>query len=49
MFTLVARGPHGYKVVWYNAFRYLDIYILFYLQVPTAYDKLTDTSPTNAN
>ena len=25
MFTLVARGPQGYKVVWYNAFRYLDL------------------------
>ena len=24
MFTLVARGPQGYKVVRYNAFRYLD-------------------------
>ena len=23
MFTLEARGPQGYKVVWYNAFRYL--------------------------
>ena len=25
MFTLVARGPQGYKVVRYNAFRYLDL------------------------
>ena len=25
MFTLVARGPQGYKVVWYIAFRYLDL------------------------
>ena len=25
MFTLVARGPQGYKVVQYNAFRYLDL------------------------
>ena len=27
MFTLVARGPQGYKVVHvrYNAFRYLDL------------------------
>ena len=25
MFTLVARGPQGYKVVRYNDFRYLDL------------------------
>ena len=25
MFTLVARRPQGYKVVRYNAFRYLDL------------------------
>ena len=25
MFTLVAGGPQGYKVVQYNAFRYLDL------------------------
>ena len=25
MLTLVARGHQGYKVVWYNAFRYLDL------------------------
>ena len=25
MFTLVARGPQGYKVVRYNAFRYQDL------------------------
>ena len=25
MFTLVARVPQGYKVVRYNAFRYLDL------------------------
>ena len=25
MLTLVARGPQGYKVVRYNAFRYLDL------------------------
>ena len=25
MFTLVARGPQGYRVVRYNAFRYLDL------------------------
>ena len=25
MFTLVARGPQGCKVVRYNAFRYLDL------------------------
>ena len=25
MFTLVAAGPQGYKVVRYNAFRYIDL------------------------
>ena len=25
MFTLVARGPQGYRVVRCNAFRYLDL------------------------
>ena len=25
MFTLVARGPQGYEVVRYNAFRYRDL------------------------
>ena len=25
MFTLVAQGPQGYSVVWYNAFRCLDL------------------------
>ena len=25
MFTLVVSGPEGYKVVRYNAFRYLDL------------------------
>ena len=25
MFTLVARGPQGYKVVRYTAFRYIDL------------------------
>ena len=25
MFTLVAQGPQGYKVVRYNAFKYLDL------------------------